>query len=152
MDENHENITAKPKNSRPPGLVRVLVGAFTALAGLVVGVVIGTVSPLHVNTGAPPRPAATATTPQKQRPAPSRKQQIAQAWTYLHGKMPRAGFTGLQPDPYVPGLLHVETRKPNAPVFFNPREHTLIIGLVVNLNNPKMPIAPGIRLPQGLIK
>ena len=76
----------------------------------------------------------------------------AKAWAYLRGKMPRAGFTGLQPDPYVPGLLHVETGKPNDPVFFDPREHALIIGLVVNLNNPTMPIAPGVSLPQGLIR
>lgn len=129
--------------------------AFQVLAGVVVGVVVGSVYPLRgvhtVSHAGQPRATAVKAAPVRMTGTITKPEQ-ARAWAYLHGKMPRAGFTGLEPDPYIPGLLHVETGKPNDPVFFNPREHALIIGLVVNLDNPAMPIAPGISLPSGLIK
>ena len=64
--------------------------------------------------------------------------------------MPRAGFTGVQPDSMAPGLFHVKTASnPNAPVYFDPRNHALIIGLVVNLDKPRALIAPGTQFPAG---
>ena len=85
--------------------------------------------------GAPPSAAAKKT---------------AQVFAYLRGKMPRAGFTGVQPDSMAPGLFHVKTASnPNAPVYFDPRNHALIIGLVVNLDNPQALIAPGTQFPAG---
>ena len=70
------------------------------------------------------------------------------ALAYLQHKMPNAGFTGVRRDPNVPGLLDVETGKPQ-PVYFDPRNHALIIGLVVNLDNPRAIIAPGVDVPSA---
>lgn len=85
--------------------------------------------------GAPPSAAAKKT---------------AQVFAYLRGKMPRAGFTGVRPDRTAPGLFHVKTASnPNAPVYFDPRNHALIIGLVVNLDKPRALIAPGTQFPAG---
>lgn len=70
------------------------------------------------------------------------------AFAYLQHKMPNSGFTGVKRDPNVPGLLDVETGKPQ-PVYFDPRNHALIIGLVVNLDNPRAIIAPGVNVPSA---
>ena len=84
------------------------------------------------------------------RVAPGRRvllrQQERSALAYLQHKMPNAGFIGVRRDPNVPGLLDVETGKPQ-PVYFDPRNHALIIGLVVNLDNPHVRIAPGVDVP-----
>ena len=80
--------------------------------------------------------------------AKAKAAKAAQVFAYLRGKMPRAGFTGVQPDSTAPGLFHVKTASnPNAPVYFDPRNHALIIGLVVNLDKPQALIAPGTRFP-----
>ena len=127
---------------------RVMTTAFGLFAAMVIGVVVGTVWPLRTQ---PP-----AVTPAHNRPAAASRATAAKAkavkaakiFAYLHGKMPLAGFTGVQPDSVAPGLFHVKTASnPNAPVYFDPRNHALIIGLVVNLDNPQALIAPGIRFP-----
>ena len=160
MESNATNSSTKTcdeQSTRQKLLARAASYAFAVTGGIVIGTALGSVSPLttaRLPSTKKVTPVSACRTQCTARPGPLVVSKTAQAnaWAYLRGKMPRAGFTGLQPDPYVPGLLHVETGKPNDPVFFDPREHALIIGLVVNLNNPTMPIAPGVSLPQGLIR
>ena len=130
-------------SSQRQQFARVMTTAFGLFAAMVIGVVVGTVWPLR--TQSPTAVSAHA------RPSVTVKAKAAKAtrvFAYLRGKMPRAGFTGVQPDSTAPGLFHVETASnPNAPVYFDPRNHALIIGLVVNLDNPQALIAPGTRFP-----
>ena len=129
---------------------RVMTTAFGLFAAMVIGVVVGTVWPLRTQPPAPAHGHTATVSPAVTTTAQTAK--APQVFAYLRGKMPRAGFTGVRPDSTVPGLFHVETASnAKAPVYFDPRNHALIIGLVVNLDNPQALIAPGTRFPAGHI-
>lgn len=63
---------------------------------------------------------------------------------YLRTKMPNTPWNGVAPDPDMPALYDVSAEGVNQnAVYFDPKRKYLVIGVVVNMENPKQMIGNG---------
>ena len=65
------------------------------------------------------------------------------ATEYLKRKFPASPISALPARPDVPGLLPIQGGPVGTDSWFDPTRRYLIVGLVVNLENPNQVIAPG---------
>ncbi|MDN5872956.1 MAG: hypothetical protein L0H29_01060 [Sinobacteraceae bacterium] len=66
------------------------------------------------------------------------------ALALMQRKMPNTPFVSARVDHNAPWLVALRAKHSKAPVLYDPAHHALVIGLVVNFDNPEQRIAPGV--------